>query len=252
MSKPFHSIEAKSSAPIFIFGDHASRHIPEAYNNLGLSGDDLTRHIAWDIGTDSIIRHLCREFGCAGHLAGVSRLVIDCNRSPDRLDMIPEESDGTVIPGNQNLTESERQHRINTIHKPYHAGLSAAIETAMSKLIDPLIVSIHSFTEKPLTGEQRYVDFGYLVKSDPDSAKAAIHEYATIGMNYDVRINEPYTAMILNHTVDAQVASRGLRHLNIEIRQDLITTDTQQAHIADILARVIGPVMRKRPVAPLP
>ena len=74
MSQAFNTIKATKDAPVFIFGDHASRHIPSEYDNLGLSGEDLTRHIAWDIGTETVIRHLCEHFGCGGQLAVVSRL----------------------------------------------------------------------------------------------------------------------------------------------------------------------------------
>jgi len=54
MTISHHSIKATKDTPFFVFGDHASKHIPAEYNNLGLSGDDLTRHIAWDIGTETI------------------------------------------------------------------------------------------------------------------------------------------------------------------------------------------------------
>ena len=62
MSEPFHIIPAASETPLFLFGDHASRHIPARYDSLGLSGDDLTRHIAWDIGTEAVLRTLCQRF----------------------------------------------------------------------------------------------------------------------------------------------------------------------------------------------
>ena len=76
MSDPFHIIPSTSDVPLFLFGDHASRHIPERYADLGLSGDDLTRHIAWDIGTEAVIRGLCDRFGCGGIVAGFSRHVL--------------------------------------------------------------------------------------------------------------------------------------------------------------------------------
>jgi predicted N-formylglutamate amidohydrolase len=46
MDEAFHIIPSASETPLFFFGDHASRHIPDRYDNLGLTGDDLTRHIA--------------------------------------------------------------------------------------------------------------------------------------------------------------------------------------------------------------
>jgi len=99
MSAAFEYIPARYNDRLFIFGDHASRHIPDEYDNLGLSGGDLTRHIAWDIGTEAIIRGLCAHFGCAGQLAGVSRLVIDLNRDPQASGLIPETSDACTKRG---------------------------------------------------------------------------------------------------------------------------------------------------------
>ena len=58
MTEAFHIIKAARDTPVFIFGDHASKHIPDEFDNLGLNGDDLTRHIAWDIGSQTVIEHL--------------------------------------------------------------------------------------------------------------------------------------------------------------------------------------------------
>jgi len=64
----FDTVPAARETPLLIFGDHASRAIPPRYKDLGLSGDDLTRHIAHDIGTDRVIstadwRRRCRPCG---------------------------------------------------------------------------------------------------------------------------------------------------------------------------------------------
>jgi len=118
MSDPFHIIPAASETPLFFFGDHASRHIPDRYENLGLTGDDLTRHIAWDIGSEAVIRGLCERFDCGGIVAGFSRLLIDPNRSKRMDSLIPEASDGTLIPGNQNVSVEARAERIETLYTP--------------------------------------------------------------------------------------------------------------------------------------
>lgn len=237
---------------MIIFGDHSTAYIPEGYNNLGLSVEDRARHIAVDIGTEGLIRAMCKEYGCAGHLAGVSRLVIDCNRDPDAAGLIPAISDSTVIPGNQNLSAAERTARFETYYKPYHDALGAAIEHCAMTQVDPLIVSMHSFTPQLRGDEKRGVEIGFLVKADPQSANDAVAEFATISNNYDVRLNEPYSAWDLNHTVDRHVTQRGLRHLYVEVRQDLLDTLAAQTHMADLLSRIIGPVMRRSPVAPRP
>lgn len=238
MEKAFHSITATRDIPLFIFGDHASRHIPENLNNLGLSGDDLTRHIAWDIGTDVIVRYLCEYFGCAGQLATTSRLVIDLNRDTGMLSSIPIDSDGTVIPGNQNLSEFEIQRRIKTYHTPYHKALTVALDT----YDDPLVISIHSFTPKPDLGDERRVDIGLLVKHDEESAETLRQEFECGDDRFVIGINEPYSAHILNYTIDTAVAARGLRHLAIEVNQRHIDTDEKALSMAKTLARHLAPL----------
>jgi len=140
--KPYDDIPATRDVPLFVFGDHASSHIPAGYDNLGLSGEDLTRHIAWDIGTETVVRTLCAEFGCAGQVAGVSRLLIDFNRVLTMTTLIPATSDQTVIPGNQHIDHKERQRRIDTYYTPYHDNIGQALE-AMGFGMG---ISIHSFT----------------------------------------------------------------------------------------------------------
>lgn len=240
MAKPFHTITAKTDIPLFVFGDHASRHIPDALDNLGLSGDDLTRHIAWDIGTDVIVRYLCEHFGCAGQMAGVSRLVIDLNRDPDMPSSIPKDSDGTIIPGNQDIGEAERMARIETYHTPYHTELS----TALSRYDDPMVISIHSFTDKPNLGDLRRVDIGLLVKHDEASAEALRQRFEDSDLDFVLGINEPYSAHVLNYTIDTAVAAKNLRHLAIEVKQSHIDTDDKALRMAKILADRLEPLVR--------
>lgn len=249
MQQAFHIIPATRDIALFIIGDHASNYIPEHYGNLGLSGADLTRHIAWDIGTETVIRELCRHFGCAGQLAGVSRLVIDLNREPDRDTLIPLKSDGSTIWGNQNLSQTEREARKAQIYAPYHEALTVKLDEmtsegniTMQDKTSPLILSIHSFTPQVKGQPPRAVDIGLLVRHDVPTAQAfkAAMEAA---YDYDVRMNEPYSAYDLNYTVDYHLAPRGLRHLAIELRQDHVMTDDKASEVAAQLAAVIQPLI---------
>ncbi|MGB0906123.1 MAG: N-formylglutamate amidohydrolase [Maricaulaceae bacterium] len=235
------TIAAETDTPLFIFGDHASKFIPPAFDNLGLSGEDLTRHIAWDIGTDFIIRKLCETFECGAQIASVSRLVIDMNRDPDAAGLIPPQSDGSLIPANQNLSADDARNRCDTYYTPYHAALGTQLKQVSSDLDNPLIISLHSFTPHPLTGEERETDIGLLVKHDFETAERFVASFEGTGLS--VKINKPYSAYELNHTVDMHVAPLGLRHLAIEIRQDHIDTDETAAAMADLLTQHIRPLL---------
>ncbi|CAM3746307.1 N-formylglutamate amidohydrolase [Litorimonas haliclonae] len=239
MTEPFKLIPEKGNHDIFVFGDHASNQIPSELNNLGLSGEDLTRHIAWDIGTETVIRQLCEHFGCVGQLAGFSRLVIDPNRGTDAIDLVPEISDGTKIPGNSNLSAKDVQQRIERYYQPYHNQVNATLKA----LGNPFVIYIHSFTPHPHTGEKRSMDFGLLVKHDPSSAEVLRQNLVELPQNFTVEVNEPYSAEYYNHTMDTHVTSPALRHLAIEIRQDHIDTEEKARQIAALLADCIEPII---------
>ena len=233
----FDTVPAARETPLLIFGDHASRAIPPRYKDLGLSGDDLTRHIAHDIGTDRVIRRLCARFGAAGHICGFSRLLIDANRDPNAPGLIPASSDGTAIPSNQDLSEMERAVRLAEFYTPYHGGLAAAVQALRAAHKDPLIVSVHSFTPRPLTGERREMDLALLVKEDTQTANKFMTSAAQHLPEFDTRINEPYSAYDLNYTIDVHASAA--RHLAIEIRQDHIETESK----ADSFAVLLGDIL---------
>ena len=239
MSDPFHIIPAASEMPLFFIGDHASSHIPDRYDNLGLSGDDLMRHIAWDIGTEAIIRGLCARLKCGGVVAGFSRLLIDPNRSKRMETLIPNSSDGTLIPGNQNIDAAARAERIETLYAPYHTALTQEL----NKLSSPLTVSLHSFTPKPDLGERRTVDIGLLVKHDEGTAQDFKNALYRLAPKLSVGINEPYSAYDLNHTIDFHVAPRALPHLAIEIRQDHIRHEQGVARYVKLLGDALKQIM---------
>lgn len=239
MSKAFNHIPATSETPLFVFGDHASKHIPETYKNLGLSGDDLTRHIAWDIGTETIIRTLCAELGCAGQVASVSRLVIDLNRDPDMDSLIPAMSDGSTIPRNQDLSAEQRLKRMERYYAPYHAALGESLD----QMGFGLAVSVHSFTPQLAGQAPRELEIGLLVKDDEISAELFKAELAKIKPDWRCAVNEPYSAYDLNYTVDTHVGSRGLPHISVEFNQSLIDTEQKAVAAGQVLARALAPLI---------
>lgn len=226
-----------------MFCDHASNHIPADHGTLGLDPSYLNEHIAWDIGAADITRALCRQFGCAGHLAGFSRLLIDPNRDPDHAGLIPDISDGVIIPGNEALTPGNRKERMVHFFEPYHAGLKAAIDDVVTINPDPLIISVHSFTPAISSGEDRPWPVTLLWKVDEDIA-LAVQSRLVADTGWNVGLNVPYSAFHLNASMDRQVIPRGLRHITFEIRQDFIDTPAKAKKMAKPLARALAPLIK--------
>jgi predicted N-formylglutamate amidohydrolase len=119
----------RHDVPYLWIVDHASNHIPPEYSSLGLDASLLSQHIAWDIGVLALAHALQARLGGSVIAAPVSRLLIDMNRTPDHQGLIPELSDGHIIPGNQNLSSSARAQRLERYYNPYHARIEGAVQS---------------------------------------------------------------------------------------------------------------------------
>jgi len=73
---PFEVLERDGPSPFFIVCDHAGRLIPRALGSLGLSEDELARHIAWDIGAAGVARRLAAALAAHTVLQRFSRLTM--------------------------------------------------------------------------------------------------------------------------------------------------------------------------------
>ena len=228
------------TAPLFIFVDHASNAIPAAYDALGLPEDVLATHIGWDIGAAALGRTLAKDLQAKAMFCGFSRLLIDPNRSLDKPDLIPGEADRIPIPGNQALSAAERHRRIESFHQPYHERLALALDQVARAHRDPLILSIHSFTPRLIGHAQlRPWHMGLLWREDEASARAFMAELAA-STDYTIGDNQPYDARVFNYSVDRHVGPRGLRHITLEVRQDLVSNEAD----VDRVAGKLGPALK--------
>jgi len=216
--------------------DHASNAFPPEYGALGLSPSDCDRHIAYDIGAAEVTHHLCRDLGAPAVMARWSRLLIDVNRDPDSPTLIPAVSDGTVISGNQDLDEAERERRISQFYTPFHEAVDRTVRAAMDNDEVPIVIAIHSFTPV-MDRVRRPWEVGLLWNRDPRLAERMIGAYRARG--FTVGDNEPYSGRHLFYTMDRHGARHGLPQATLEIRQDEITDAAGAARWAEITAAVL-------------
>jgi predicted N-formylglutamate amidohydrolase len=228
----------KGRSVFFLTCDHAGRAFPRQLGTLGLPASEIERHIAWDIGIGGVGRELSRLLDAAVVLQTYSRLVVDCNRDPEVASSIPEISETTDIPGNRGLGEAERKRRVETIFRPYHNAIAAALDRRAAAERRSVLVALHSFTpifKRVLRPWQVAVLF------NRDSRLA--HPLAELLRNegdFVVGENEPYRVSDLtDYTVPVHGERRGLPHVEIEIRQDLIADAAGQRAWAERLARLL-------------
>src|ERR1700720_2297456 len=100
---PVHEDNAAGASPFLLTCDHYGRLIPRVLGDLGLPEDELTRHIAWDIGIAGVVEALAKHLDAHLVAQRYSRLVIDCNRPPAGASSIPIISEATIVPGNEGL-----------------------------------------------------------------------------------------------------------------------------------------------------
>jgi predicted N-formylglutamate amidohydrolase len=241
-SPPFEIVNAEGRNPVLLVCDHATRFLPRAYGTLGLSEAELSRHIAWDIGAAEVTRGLSARLDAPAVLSRFSRLVIDPNRAYDDPTLIPQLSDGVVIPANRDLPPGAAQARIEAFHKPYHDAIDRVLDRLGARGPAPAMISMHSFTPV-IKGVERPWHVGILWNQDPRLPVPLMAALRAKGLV--VGDNEPYSGRDCHgHTLHARAEPRGLANALIEVRQDLIDTHhgaaEWTARLAGVLATVLG------------
>ena len=222
------------SSPLFFVCDHASARIPRRLEHLGLSEADRLRHIAWDIGALAVSQKLSERFDAALVAQGYSRLVIDCNRPTGTPQSITTTSERTTIHGNIDVSAEDARLRAATIFDPYHATIRAELEARLARRQPTVLISMHSFTPVYLDVPRRW-HTGILYKRDTRLAHALL-TVLRADPELVVGDNEPYAVSDeTDYAIPVYGEQRGLHHVGIEIRQDLITEEAGQARWASLL-----------------
>ena len=223
---------------LILLCDHARNAVPTEIGDLGLPPGDMGRHIAWDVGARGVTLGLAARLGAGAVLSTFSRLVIDPNRGEDDPTLVMRLNDGSIIPANRHLGEAEIERRKTVYHRPYHAAIRAAIDAIVEAGETPVLVSIHSFTPRFRGRARRPWHVGLLWDRDdrllrPLLARLRAEEDLVVGDN------EPYSGQLLGDCMWTHGTRRGLPHVLIEIRNDLIGSLDGQAGWAARLAPMI-------------
>ena len=242
---PFEICNPDGPAPLVLLCDHASGFIPRALDALGLDEAQLARHIAFDIGIAEVTRRLAERLDAPAVLSGFSRLIVDPNRGLDDPTLMPQISDGVVVPGNRALSPAARRARLEAFFEPYHAAVTRVLDAKQASLggpsgappRGPAVISMHSFTPV-MKGNERPWQIGVLWNRDPRLPRPLMAKLRAAGVV--VGDNEPYSGRDGHgHTLHVHAEPRGFANVLIEVRQDLIDTH----HGADAWAGRLGAVL---------
>lgn len=233
---PFEVVRPEGSSRFVLVGDHAGRQLPRALGDLGVSASELTRHIAYDLGIAALARAVSARLDAFLVMTNYSRLAIDPNRPPGVPSSITPRSERTDIPGNLNLTPEQVEARQRELFWPYQDRIRAELDRRAASGREAVLISLHSFTPVYME-DARAWHAGVLYNRDPRLARALLARLRD-DSTLVVGDNEPYALGDLSdYTVPTHGEKRGLLHVEIEVRQDLLADEAGVAAWADRLAR---------------
>jgi len=235
---PFIELGRHGQSNFVIVVDHAGRRIPRALGDLGLPPAELDRHIAWDIGALGVARRMAAALDAPLIAQNYSRLVIDCNRDPAVATSIPTIGEHIEIPGNIGLSAEAIAARRAEIFEPYHRQVRALLDERAAAGRPTILIAQHSMTNV-FKGARREMHAAVLYNRDRRFAGLVLDNLrGEAGLV--IGENEPYfVSDETDYTVPRHGEARGLPHVEIEIRQDLIADDAGQDEWARRICRAL-------------
>ena len=241
----------KNISKFVVLCDHATNFVPNWVHNgsLGIAKNDMQRHIAYDIGALAVSQILAESLDAHLLATQFSRLVIDPNRGEDDPTLIMKIYDKTIIPANRALTPKEKAQRLDKLHRPYHNAIEDVLRDIKNAGLEPIIISMHSFT-KQLRGRcERPWHIGVLSNDDRRLADPIIDHFQAL-KGVCVGDNEPYNGALEGDTLDIHGVRDGILHVLLEIRNDLIETIEGQSKWAKITSDVLFQTFKEKGLWP--
>jgi predicted N-formylglutamate amidohydrolase len=234
---PVFSVDRAAGRSAYVLTcDHAGRAIPQKLAGLHLTADELSTHVASDLGVADLGRRLAARLDACVILHNYSRLVIDANRPPDASDSILTRSERTRIAANEGLTAADARARYEEVFAPYHQRIRAELDARRAR--PSALVALHSFTPVYLD-ERRPWHVGVLYGRD-----ARLGRLVLDGLRRDPALvvgdNQPYAVSdATDYTIVVHGEQRRIPHVELEVRQDLLASDAGVATWAERLGRVL-------------
>ena len=234
---PVTLVNAGGRAPLVLTCEHGGNAVPASLQGSAPPAEHMARHIAYDPGAADIARALASRLDAPLAIQPFSRLVIDCNRPRQAPDLASAESDGSVIPFNRGLDDEALEARWQAIHQPFHQAVSDLI-TARGK---PVLLAVHSFTRQLQNQPPRTMAIGLLARRHRTFKEKLRGEMMAIRPDLPVVLNAPYQIEDdSDYTIPTHAEPRGLPHLLLEIRNDLIADAAGVDAMVDLLSSAIA------------
>ena len=167
-----------------------------------------------------------------------SRLVIDANRPPGAPDSIPTLCDRTRIAANEGLSSGDARKRLEEVFQPYHQRIRDELDARSARACPSVLVALHSFTPVYMDERRRW-HVGVLYGRDARLARLVREGLSSDGALI-VGDNQPYSVSdASDYTIIVHGERRGIPHVELEIRQDLLASESDVQSWAERLGGVL-------------
>jgi predicted N-formylglutamate amidohydrolase len=223
--------------------EHASNAVPRAYAGL-FRGQRalLATHRGYDLGALPVARALARATGAPLHVAQVTRLLVDANRSPGHPTLFSRWSRG--------LPQAARDALMARYHDPHWARVRADVAKLRRGGTRVVHVGVHSFT--PVwDGAPREIDVGLLYDPRRSAERAFCDAWLAALRRADpslrVRRNAPYRGVsnCLPTALRGELPARAYLGLEVEMSQALLARAAGRRRMAQLVAAALADALRE-------
>jgi N-formylglutamate amidohydrolase len=267
---PFRVVRPRRPSPLVFAAAHAGRLYPAGARSA-LQASEATLRSLEDPLVDQLIAG-ATTFGVATIVCDVARAYVDVNRDPAEIDpaLLDDERQGRETPRTRaglgvvprlggdakalhrtRLSPGEIEHRIMTVHRPYHAALADLMREAREAFGLALLIDWHSMpsaaaiTEARRGGKRPEIVIGDRHGQSTDADLSGALRAAFEGLGRRVVMNRPFAG---GYTTQAWGRpAEGLHALQIEIDRSLYLDETTLEPGAgfDALRAEVGPIAER-------
>lgn len=177
-----------NNTTLLFTSEHGGNEIPEEYKYLFKDHNEiLNTHRGYDLGVWSLAENFSQSMQIKLFKTGVSRLLVDVNRSLWRRTLFSEIS--------KPLPKTEKLIILDKYYYPYRNEIAAFIKNQIAHGKKVLHIAKHSFTPI-LNGKKRNADIGFLYDPKRSNEKLISKEWKrclkNLAPGLRVRFNYPY------------------------------------------------------------
>jgi predicted N-formylglutamate amidohydrolase len=145
---------ARADVSLVLSCEHGGNDIPARYRPLFEGAARvLASHRGWDPGSLELARTIQRATRAPLVATTTSRLLVECNRSPDHPKLFSEFT--------RDLDEDEKLRILKTYYHPHRNAVATAVRNALRTSRCAVQIGVHTFTPV-YEGRRRTVDVGVL------------------------------------------------------------------------------------------